>query len=669
MVIELPPLRNRPLQERLEIALHFFRLEANRVGKKLLVRRDVLKALLSGEKPGNVGQIKSDVQVACARGFLNHFGSQSGEEVVITLNDLSTNARKALLGETDRQELEELVPKDKVFYPGGSEQRSHILRDNIYALPDEIYTRIEELVKEGRKQGYSPEETSQWVSKQIEQELSSSIKRIERIKPSLSRHDLEKLVGPGLMAAVTEMVNIATVELDLDDDQLFFYLIIHLNTALERIQYGRPIVNPQLSQVKKDNEQEYLTAVKMAAVVKRHLGLTLPDEEVGFIALYLRTFLNNNQGDGRVAVLVLSHGRVAQEMVHVVHALLRVDHAHSLDMALTESPEHFLKRVIAKAKEINQGKGILLLVDMGSLVTFGEIIEKDLGISVRVIDRVDMVMVLEATRWSMLAGARLEEIANEIVASKSASPVKQGKGKQMIISVCLSGLGGAEKIRKYLEPHLKDTGVDIKSIGVIDETRLKRKIEEWRKGHHLVAIVGTINPEIPGVPFIPFHTVTGSLGMDYLRSLLSQRVTPKLQGAGILGKEMIITKAPWKKKETIIRNLGQILLTQGFVKPGYIESVFEREEFAPTCIEGGIAIPHADPEFVQKPGIAVATLESPINWWGLEVDVVFLLALKVSDRQLFANLLKVFKDKKKMDKIRSSQSVAAIEEEIINVIS
>ncbi|MGI6366659.1 MAG: hypothetical protein ACOX2G_13205, partial [Bacillota bacterium] len=112
--------------ERLEIILYFFRLEANRVGKKLVVRKDVLKALMSGEKPGNVGQIKSDVQVACARGFLNHFGTQSAEEIVITLRELSSANRSALLGGHNRAELEKMLPEDRVFYPGGREQKAHL---------------------------------------------------------------------------------------------------------------------------------------------------------------------------------------------------------------------------------------------------------------------------------------------------------------------------------------------------------------------------------------------------------------------------------------------------------------------------------------------------------------------------------------------------------------
>lgn len=671
MVIELPPLRSRPLTERLEIILHFFRLEAARLRKKLVVRRDVLRALLSGDKPGNVGQIKSDIQVACARGYLNHFGSHSAEEIEVTLNELSPSSRRGLLDSNFRQQMEELLPGDKTFFPDNGEQKIHIFRDNFYTVSDEIYTRIEELVEKGRSLGLPPDEASSWVSQQIEDMLSSIIQRYENLKADLTTFDIEKVIGPELTAAMVEMIGIASKDLDIDEKQLFFYLAIHVHTALERVQMGKPIINPQLAKVKKNHEQEYLTALKMAAVIKRVFNVTLPDDEIGFIALYLRTFSKQKPEEGHVAVLVLSHGGIAREMVNVVHALLQDEHTHALDMALTEKPEAFLSRVIEKAKDIDQGKGILLLVDMGSLLTFGEIIEEELGIPVRVVDRVDLVMVLEATRWAMLAGAQLDEIADELILSKRTSfrPPKSKHGKPLVVTVCLAGIGVAEKIRDYLEETIGSSGIEFKTIGLLDDTRFKHKLEEWRQSYNIAAIVGTINPEVPDIPFLSFQSITEGHGMEYLRSLAAPWLIHRTaDSTEFVNNEMILPKVPWQDKETIILELGKILLEKGFVRDGYIESVFEREAVAPTCIKGGIAIPHADPKYVIKPGIAVATLSSPIDWWGMEIDVVFLLALRVGDRQLFSKLLQVFNDEEKMSKIRNAGNPVVIEEELSKCI-
>ena len=69
MIIELSPLASRPLQERYHIIKNFFYKEADRIGVKVKVTQEALRALLLYDCPGNIGQLRSDIQVACARGF------------------------------------------------------------------------------------------------------------------------------------------------------------------------------------------------------------------------------------------------------------------------------------------------------------------------------------------------------------------------------------------------------------------------------------------------------------------------------------------------------------------------------------------------------------------------------------------------------------------------
>jgi len=674
MVIEMPSLNSRPLTERLELVHHFFKQEANRIGKKIVVHGNVIKALLSGDKPGNVGQLKSDIQVACARGFLNHFTLSQADEVVITLNELSASSKGSFILEKENWELGALVTQDAVFYPRDFDSGDgSILAENIYTLPAKIYEYIEREVSRCRREGLSLEEANQRISKELEKEFNRFIAHTRKIKHALSRQDLEKIVGLELAETVSQMVDIASNELPLvHGDQLFFYLALHLNTTLKRILSGKPIYNPRLEQIKQEHQREYLTALKMGNVVKRNYRIALPEEEIGFITLYLSAFLSDHVHDeGNVAVVVLTHGRAATEMARVVNSMLKVNHAHGLDMELGESPDRFLERAIVLCKEVHRGKGILILVDMGSLLTFGEIIEQRLGFKVRTVDRVDLVMILEATRWAMFSNATVDEIASALAQSKRmsfASPDRSSK-EAVVIAVCLSGYGAAEKIRDYLEPRLKEFNVAVKTVGLMDEVELLQRIERWRQKQRVIAAVGTIDPEISGLPFIPFYDLVNGEGMEHLKMLLGRSEILAPGSDKITVPEMIAVKQHWPDRAAVIRELGRRLLQQGYVKPGFVESVLEREEMGPTCLQGGIAIPHADPQYVHKPGVAIATLAEPVEWWGLQVDLVFLLALRVSDRQLFASLLKVINDPNKIQAIRAAESAREIEEAITIAIN
>jgi len=62
----------------------------------------------------------------------------------------------------------------------------------------------------------------------------------------------------------------------------------------------------------------------------------------------------------------------------------------------------------------NRGGGVLLLVDMGSLVLFGDMICERSGIPVKTVEMVSTPMVLEAARRAMHR-ASLEEVYYSVI--------------------------------------------------------------------------------------------------------------------------------------------------------------------------------------------------------------------------------------------------------------
>lgn len=120
-------------------------------------------------------------------------------------------------------------------------------------------------------------------------------------------------------------------------------------------------------------------------------------------------------------------------MAEVANKLLGVNHAIGLEMDLTDSPNLMLEKTIPVVKNANQGKGVLILADMGSLILFGDIITAQTNIPVRVIGRVDTLMVIESIRRSLLPEDTLDNIADEIdtkqflTGSTFISPIKKKK--------------------------------------------------------------------------------------------------------------------------------------------------------------------------------------------------------------------------------------------------
>lgn len=95
VIIKLPPLSERTLKERMMLICRFFYEESERVKVPIKVSKEILKALMLYDCPGNIGQLKSDIQLICARAFLDHINHKNNI-VEVKLSHISNIIREGL---------------------------------------------------------------------------------------------------------------------------------------------------------------------------------------------------------------------------------------------------------------------------------------------------------------------------------------------------------------------------------------------------------------------------------------------------------------------------------------------------------------------------------------------------------------------------------------------
>ncbi|MGT2907708.1 BglG family transcription antiterminator [Streptococcus dentiloxodontae] len=74
-------------------------------------------------------------------------------------------------------------------------------------------------------------------------------------------------------------------------------------------------------------------------------------------------------------------------------------------------------------------------------------------------------------------------------------------------------------------------------------------------------------------------------------------------------------------------------------KPQYEKSIWKREELGNTSTYTGVALPHADPEFVSHSQLLMMTLDKPILWGNNYVKVVMLVAIESRDLKAYVDAL------------------------------
>ena len=104
---------------------------------------------------------------------------------------------------------------------------------------------------------------------------------------------------------------------------------------------------------------------------------------------------------------------------------------------------------------------------------------------------------------------------------------------------------------------------------------------------------------------------------------------PSLSNA-VTTSNMVIIDLVATDKADATRQLAERLVAEGRVTniDAYLEAVAKREEHFPTGIEGGIAIPHAQSEFVTTPSVAVATSSTGVDFGAEDgkSNLIFLIA-------------------------------------------
>lgn len=677
MIIEVPSLNKRPLDERLKLIKNFFGHESTRMNAPIHVALDVIKSYLLYECMGNIGQLKSDIQVACAKSFLTYV-MEKQEWVKVDVGDLNLHVKKGLMRiNSMRQEIENLVWQDFKFSPKQYKKQDDIEND-IYSFPKEFYKEIEKNYTKYLKQGLSTEEINNIIGGEIERNLQNVIKHVKGSLHPFSAEEIAKVVGVEIASLVEELLEMAEKALGKMDPSIFFCLAIHLHATFNRIKQGREIVNPNLHEIKRKYSNEYETALDMIAYIKKNYGITLPEDEVGFIALYLRG--NTEEMEVKVGVVVVTHGNVSVGMLEIANKLLNVNHGKAVVMSLEESPSEVLENLISVIQSADEGKGVVMLVDMGSLLTFGEMISEGTGIHIETIDRVDTVMVIEAIRRSILPGSNIKDVVHAVenlnyTFKKTRVDTKIVKRKKAIITVCLTGEGVALQCGKQLKKIFGEelNGIELIHMGVIGKRDLHKQIQETINTYEIIAIIGSIDPKYYGIPFISLATVFNKNGKNEIMSLIAQSNTKNMVHnyngliPNVVREAKIMIDPPGKDKTEILQNICALLLEEGYVRKGYYEAVMERESMGSYVINQVFALPHADSSYVNHPVIVLVKLSEPILWDAEEkVSFMCLLALDIDGKDGVRFLYNKFKNEKFVTKMKQASTEENIREALLN---
>lgn len=497
MIIKLPSLKERTLKERYELIMIFFKKEAVCINKRILITANTLKALLLYDCPNNIGQLKNDIKICCAKAFLQTMVNRD-EVVCIHSQTLTENILCGSEKYLDHKyEIDKLIGnKDVIDF---DDYARSIKRTDIKAF--NFYDALEEKRNILESEGMSKEDIKAVMSNDLDTYLKKYILYIN----NENLEELYTVVDKKIVDIVEEFLKETEEELHREfGSKILHALSMHLASTVERINSGKKIENNQLEDIKQKHSLELRQAQFLRDKVKKSLNIDLPEDEVGFIAMFLCIDEEETKDDERVAVLVAMHGdSAATSIADVANRLLGENYAVGYNMPLSQKPSIAQENITKIVKKINKGKGVIFLVDMGYLVVLGDKIHEKTNIPVKTVEMVSTPMVINATRKALL-NSSLEEVYDSCIKlspytgriHKNNFELTNNIKGDVILTACMTGQGAAVKLKSILEQKIgiENLDIEVMPIEISDKITFRKNIDKVKEQKNVMVIISTFNP-------------------------------------------------------------------------------------------------------------------------------------------------------------------------------
>ena len=519
MTITMPSLEERSIEERYELIEKFFRQEYNQVKIPIQVKAKVMRALLSYDCKGNIGQLKADIRLLCANGFLEHISRQDNV-IRITLSLLQEHIYHGLLNSGKQKEVDDfLTMHDQEIFVYDQETKLEHYDGEFLNIYEEMNRRFQDYEAKGFDNAN--------INRHIRIYIETYIKTLSnQIEENGSEAMLYKIVSIHVYHAVEVALQLAQQRLGYPiSKKVYTAMALHISALMENKRKEHEL-NANVYDVLSENPNEYHVAMEIMSFLQKELEIPFPPQEIVFFTMFLCIEKDKPQVNGAIALLALAHGNgVARNMVDVANALLDTRHGHALDMSLHQSVDDFLETVTRKVKEIDEGKGVLILVDMGSLLSFGEIITQKTGIPTKTIDMISTPFVLEALRKTMLSEYTLDDLYRELrsytpyIGKLYSKEIKQKALHQnVIVTTCLSGEGAAVKLGELIRsaiPAIDEYNIDI--VACNTESFKEKHLENKR----ILAVVGARDLHLEDTLYISSDKIILEDGLAKIAQIIS----------------------------------------------------------------------------------------------------------------------------------------------------
>jgi transcriptional regulatory protein LevR/transcriptional regulator with AAA-type ATPase domain len=500
VAFRIPELAERPLEERKQLVHVFFLREAAFLKRAINLNAELLRCLLAYECGLNVAQLKADIKYACANAYARELQRADGK-MSLYISDFGSYVYRAFLHSSLwGEEMCGAVPVGVKYR--FSETGISVIPARDKNVPESIYSFSKrqklELMESGMIAGYINRLTSdEWelIFRAYQGELAETVSNLE---------ELARLVNPEILSLADDCLKAATEKTgETYPVSVLWGLCLHLEASINGEAAPVLLGEKQAREIAENYKTEYAVCLHLAARMEQAFDKRLPAEEIALLTAFLCFKAAPEQGAKPGLLFALRGAGLARCAAEAVNTLTRTAKVRHYEIPFDKYPSEYYEGFKASVIQANRGNGVIVIYDTEALEGVLSVLGAETGIEIRGVMS-PLLNVGEALIRDTAAGGldALYRAALRIMMNAREPPA----------TVALLADDSEESSYEWRR-RIEDSCAELK-VAVLEEAdpeRLKFELASLMTRADVRCVVGTRNPRLFGLPYIP---VTVALAMS-----------------------------------------------------------------------------------------------------------------------------------------------------------
>lgn len=501
-IVRIPSLNERSIEEKLKLILSFFEKKEKKSGYRYIISNLILENLLSMETDNNIICLRNIVNETISNALVS--GNKTDNELIIRVSHLPYLILKDIFKE-QKEELNSIE-----YYNHKIEQS----RDLIPSQVTEICKRFIEDKVEFKK-------SIMHMTDLVNRLNDFLIFENKYITDNLSY--IEQIVDNTISILESKY----NIKINSNNGKLicrYLYNQSYYNSYFQdEEERNKSIIDEYIIYLKRKLVNETIVVETMKEIMSKNYGIyfTKIIEIISIVCLHIN---NDRLINTKKVCLIICHGySTASSIANAANTLIGTKIYDSIDMPLDTPTKSVVRKINAYIKEHHFIEELIVLVDMGSLESVVEKVEKYTNLDIGIINNISTALALDIG-FMVKNNMNMKDIL-ESACSKNMcryNILTQKKCEKSILFTSESGLSTADRMKElFVKSMPKQIPLRLESCDYFQLSQKKEKHEIIGK-YEVCFIAGIFNPNIKNIKFIGVGEIINFNAIKEIDEVLSE---------------------------------------------------------------------------------------------------------------------------------------------------